>query len=325
MNSTTAVITIFIATFMWASWGQFLKRIGDWPLQAFMALLYGFSVVLTFVLLIISGGFGALSTLHKFTADNRLLLIYPLIGGFLFTTGMYYYMKSISTVGLALTFMVFSAASILVGTLSSALAGGLPDDAPIPVVILGCLLVFSAVLISYFTQEKKENTQVAGTKVSKFAKIVLTAAVSGLLVSAYPFFMTLSMESPAMPIGLDTFQYMFLLSIGSLLAVIVVCIIPLAYKGELKKAFAGATGFRVIAAALSSVGHYGGNVVHGLAAPVVGMTISWPLGQTMALWGIMWGIIYGEYKGATKRAIAAIFLTIAVMAAGIALLTFSIY
>lgn len=325
MHQTTAVLLILFSAFMWGSWGQFVKRTGEWPLRALMALLYCFSFVLTFMAMLIVKGPASFASLFAFIVESPMFLFNSLIGGILFSCGVYLYMQSISKSGMAFTYIVYSSISIVMGTVSSAFAGGMPADTNLTLVVTGCCMVLFAVVTSIFTQGKKREANDSKADMKRRISSILLASASGLLTCAYPLFTTLVMKSPIKPVGLDTFECMFLFSIGSLIAALFTCIIPLYRKKELKKYCVKASGLQYIFAILCAVCHYGGNIIHGLAAPEIGMALSWPLGQTMVFWGIFWGIVYGEYKNTTKRAVLATVGAVVLMAVGVITLAYSVY
>ncbi|MGL5721012.1 MAG: hypothetical protein ACRCY4_01220, partial [Brevinema sp.] len=136
MNISVAFFMVFFAAFLWGSWGQFVKRIGAWPLQYFMLGLYFFSLFVTWGALF-SLESGKISSMFQYLAENPQFALYPLTGGMIFSLGMWYNIVAVSMSGLAITYIIFSSISIILGTGISALLGGLPENASLFYIFLG--------------------------------------------------------------------------------------------------------------------------------------------------------------------------------------------
>lgn len=331
MSQGIAISFILFASFMWGSWLQFVKFIKKWTINEFMIIIYSFSLIFTWVILGLGNGTEAYADLFVYLAENPKLLLYPLVGGFLYTSGMWFNLSAVNIAGLTLTFIIFSAVSTIFGTLLSFLGGGLPPGTSIIPVFFGALLMVGAVGLSSKAgnlHDKKKNEFRSEDEIelnkAKIIKVITYAVISGLLASAFPYFMTLSLKSSYKSVGLDAYQYMALLSVGSMLAISVLCIRPLVKSGQIEKITKVPIKYFGMAV-LSGVAHYGGNIMHALAAPTVGLAISWPLSQTMAFWGIFWGLIHGEFKGASRKVYLLIFSAIGLFVIGIYILSRTVY
>lgn len=334
MSANQAILSILFASFMWGSWGQFVKLIRGWSINAFMTALYSFSLVFTWVCLGMAHGFSGYGELFAHLRLYPQYLLYPLAGGILYTAGMWFNLNAIELAGLLLSYIIFSSIGLIFGTASSILAGGMPEGVPYPVIVAGCVLMLGAVLVSAYAgnlrsaevDAPKADAADGGDKErrKKTLKIVVYGGLSGLLIVSYPLFMTLSMKTANNPNGLDAYQYMALLSVGSMITVLFLCIPPLFRTGGLKTFFKVPLPYFGMAA-LSGVAHYGGNILNAVAAPSVGLAISWPLGQTSALWAYFWGLVYGEFRGASKKVYALIIAGLALFILGTLVFAFSIY
>ena len=311
MDSTNALWMILFASFLWGSWGQFIKKIGTWPLQHFMFYLYLFSLPVTWGALFLFNNEGFYE-LFPYLIKYPKYLLYPLLGGILYTVGMWYNIVAVSMSGLAITYIIFSSIGILFGTGASILLGGLPQSASLGLVILGCLAMLLAVSLTIFIKTPNQGEN------KSHSNILGIATLSGVFISSFPIFMTLGMKTSSMSEGLTAYQYMALLSVGSFIAVLLINLIfsPQA-KVEHQKVEKRFIAYTMIAACA----HYGGNVIQAAAAPVVGLAIAWPLGQTMVLWSIIWGLIYGEFKGIDKK--SYLFLGISVVFFFLGIIAFS--
>lgn len=330
MSPTSAIIAILVASFAWGSWMQFVKHIKGWSVNAFMTTLYSFSLVLTWSLLGIAHGLKGYVDLFAYLSAHRQFVIYPLLGGFLYTLGMWFSLNAVDLAGLLVGYLICASIGIVAGTGLSILAGGVPRRVPLKPIILACLSILGAVVVLttaglWKDQEhaRFDDTEDRGAK-PKISAVIAYGVMSGLLVCAYPFFMTLSMATPENAVGLDAYQYMAMLSLGSMITVVVLCVGPAISQGGLYD-FMKAPGSYYGMAALSSIAHYGGNVLHAVAAPTVGLALAWPLGQTAAVWAYIWGLVSGEFVGVSRRVYVMLALGLGLFALGILILAFSIY
>ncbi|MFW5992177.1 MAG: hypothetical protein ACOCQN_03200 [Halanaerobiaceae bacterium] len=331
MSVEIAISFILFASFMWGSWLQFVKFIKKWTINEFMVILYSFSLVFTWVILGLGNGAGAYGELFVYLGEHPQLLLFPLVGGFLYTTGMWFNLSAVDIAGLTLTFIIFSAIATIFGTALSIMGGGLPPGTSLLPVLFGALLMVGAVGLSSKAgdlRDKEKDVSRTEKEIeinrAKIIKVIKYAVVSGLFVSSFPYFMTLSLKSSYKSVGLDAYQYMALLAIGSMIAISVLCIRPIIKTRKFKRMFAVPWSYFGMAV-LSGVAHYGGNIMNAMAAPVVGLAISWPLAQTMALWGTFWGLVHGEFKGSSRRVYLLIFSAIALFVVGTYILSRTVY
>lgn len=325
-NTTISILMILFASFMWGSWGQFIKRIEGWSLRGFMFVLYSASIILTWTALFCSGGTEAYKDLFYILSLNRELLFYPIAGGIIYTFGMWFNIVAINLAGLTITNIVFSSTAILLGTALSVFGGGLPGGTSMIGMIFGTIFILIAVYLSSMSVKLRQRaeTNLSDGK-SIFKTVLFYGALSGTLVASFPFFMTLSIKTHIRETGLNSFQYMALLSVGSFITAIIVCLIPLIKSKKVKKTFVGIPVIYYIFAILSGIAHYGGNIINAYFAPYIGMAISWPIGQTMAMWGIFWGFVYHEYKNAPKSSLLCAYMSIFSIIVGIIIFSLLVY
>ena len=77
-------------------------------------------------------------------------------------------------------------------------------------------------------------------------------------------------------------------------------------------------------ACIAAFCHFGGNVLHSIAAPVVSVVIATGIGYSYGMWSYLWGLLYGEFKGAGKRTFAVLAGGIALFVIGVLILTFNV-
>lgn len=322
-NDLFPIIMVLISAFMWGSWGQFIKKVSQWSIRMFMFMLYFFSLILTWTVLLINSGISGYVELFNLIQETLKLFLYPILGGIIYTFGMWFNIIAVDIAGLSITYIIFTSISMLLGTTLSILAGGLPDGTPVYSVLLGAILILISVFFCGYSSKAKENNSKTSNKVS-IKTVLLYGVISGFFISAYPFFMTLSIKTDLNNVGLNSYQYMALLSCGSMITAILVCLIPLIKSKELVPALKVPKIYFVFAA-LSAIMHYGGNILNSVYASLVGLAISWPLGQSMALWAVLWGVIYGEYKNAPFKSILSIILAVIFIILGTLSITLTVY
>jgi hypothetical protein len=122
--------------------------------------------------------------------------------------------------------------------------------------------------------------------------------------------MAIGTKTDLRPNGLPPVLLIALLSCGSLVGSWILSGIRLTLARQWGEAFSPANRKYIGYACLSGLFHYGGNLIHTIAIPVLSMAIAWPLGNLASVWQYLWGVIQGEFKG-VKRA------TVAVLASGI--------
>ncbi|MEG2843539.1 MAG: hypothetical protein RR900_08625, partial [Ruthenibacterium sp.] len=67
--------------------------------------------------------------------------------------------------------------------------------------------------------------------------------------------------------------------------------------------------------------HFGGNVLHAIAAPVVSVVIATTLGNSYSMWSYVWGLAYGEFRGAHKKTYLLLASGVGLFLAGIVVLS----
>lgn len=129
MNTQIALAGTIFVTFLWGSWFQTVKHTGNFPVHAFISMMYAVSVV------IVWGAIGFLGAemvphgvLNEMTG-NRPLALLVFACGLVFGAAMQLQLTVVKRIGLILSTSVSATCSILGGTAVSMMFAGCP---PIP-------------------------------------------------------------------------------------------------------------------------------------------------------------------------------------------------
>lgn len=129
MNTQIALAGTIFVTFLWGSWFQTVKHTGNFPVHAFISMMYAVSVV------IVWGAIGFLGAemvphgvLNEMTG-NRPLALLVFACGLVFGVAMQLQLTVVKRIGLILSTSVSATCSILGGTAVSMMFAGCP---PIP-------------------------------------------------------------------------------------------------------------------------------------------------------------------------------------------------
>lgn len=304
ISTGTGIFMVLLTTFMWGSWFQFIRRIGKWPVAGFMLWLYtaSFVVIWTAVFLLkkafISDGIA--DTIRAAPG----LCVFVLVCGALFAVSMQIQMMVVSKAGLIFATAVTAMVSIPYGFLISAYFGGISHNVSFPLLIAGVILVFTAGQLCQKSTKMRDADQ--GIAVEKGDKTRLKYMLVILLCvfflgPSYTLAMSIGTKTELRPNGLPSVLLIGILSLGSLIGTWILSGIRLTRNRQWKETFAWANRKYIGYACLSGVFHYGGNMIHTIAIPVLSMAVAWPLGNLASVWQYLWGVVQGEFKG-VKRA-----------------------
>lgn len=335
LSQNTALAIVLLVTFLWGSWFQVVKHTGDYPIYAFLSWLYVFSIF------IVWGSIGALHTVmipkgiwNEIRADIPRTLIVLFCGG-LYAVGMQLQLSVVSRVGLILSSSVTSTCSILSGILLTAVLGGIADGSSVALIILAAVLLICGTIVCQIAgvlrdrqtkraQEAENHSQAAsGSQAKDLAILVLSSAV---LIPFYSVASSIGLSTDLRPDGFSSFTCMGILSVGALLGTSVYTALMLTRERKWKVFLHPAKGLPVILA-MALIGafcHFGGNILHSVAAPVVSVVIATGIGYSYGMWSYLWGLVYGEFKGADGRTFGVLGGGILLFAAGVLILTFNI-
>lgn len=303
ISTGVGIFMVLLTTFMWGSWFQFVHKIGRWPVASFMLWLYTSSFVIVWIAVFaLEGAFipeGIVSTVRA----SKGLCLFVLVCGALFAVSMQIQMMVLSKAGLIFCTSVTAMVSIPYGFLISSYFGGISPNISFPLLILGVILVFSAGLLCQRSTRMRDADQ--GVEIDKGDKSRLKYMLVILLCHfflgpSYTLAMSIGTKTDLRPAGLPSVLLIGILSCGSLIGTWVLSGIRLTRNHQWKETFSWDNRRYIGYACLSGVFHYGGNLIHTIAIPVLSMAIAWPLGNLSSVWQYLWGLVQGEFKGVKK-------------------------
>ena len=295
---------VLCASLMWGSWFQFLRRIGKYPVAAFMLWLYSFSFVLIC---------GAVLILQKWFIPEGILqairnapdyALFVFVCGMLFCVSTQIQMSVVNKAGVVFCTSVTAMVSIPYGFLITSFFGKIPSTVSIPLLVLGVTLIFTAGLLckhSTMLRDKDQGVvyQKGDDKRTRYMLVILLCVF--FLGPSYTLAMTIAPRTEANPNGLPTVLLVGILSAGSLVGTWIVSGIRLTRAKQWKEVAAPENKRYILYACISGFCHYGGNLIHTIAIPSLSMSIAWPLGNLSSFWQYLWGVIQGEMKGVRRK------------------------
>lgn len=304
LSTPLSLAMVLCASLMWGSWLQFLRRIGKYPVAAFMLWLYSFSFVLiTVATLFLKKWFIPEGIIHTICAAPGYS-IFVFICGMLFCVSTQIQMSVLNKAGVVFCTAVTAMVSIPYGFLITSFFGKIPSTVSLPLLILGVALIFTAgLLCKHSTMLRDKDWGVAYEQAdanrTKYMLIILLCVF--LLGPSYTLAMTIAPRTAANPNGLPTVLLVAILSAGSLVGTWIVSGIRLTLAGQWKEVAAARNKKYILFACISGFCHYGGNLIHTIAIPSLSMSIAWPLGNLSSFWQYLWGVIQGEMKNVSKK------------------------
>ncbi len=307
-----AVFLILFASSLWGTWPIALKHLHGFPLDGFILTLFLSSWIFVWIVALIDTQGGVVAELEGVAHTHWSLLASTLAGGVMYQVGMRVWLFVIHTRGLIFTTSINSSVSLILGTLSSSIAGGLPQGASVPLLAVGIAVLLLAIFTVTTATALRESAfgrldrapahqEHAGPGKRPTVGVALgLCVISGLCTSAYPTAVALGLRSPLRPDGLSVLAFMAVLSTGAMLGALAGSGSLLTVRrqwGCLRRARRRSFGYGILA----GLAHYGGNIINAFAVPVISPAIAWPMGTTSSLWGLAWGYVYREYKGAPRQ------------------------
>jgi glucose uptake protein len=309
-----ALFLIVISMLCWGSWANLSKALPNWRLEYFY-LDYMFGGVLTAVVLAASAGssrnfgFDFVARLHQ--AGMREI-ISAFLGGLVWSVGNLLMVNAIAIAGLAVAFPITSALGIVLGVGIGYLAQ--PIGNPAWLVAAVVILIFAA----YTNAAAYRNLATSSDPSSKGRGIVISL-IAGVLVGIFPPLVGRAISGPH---ALDSYNVSLCFTIGALAASLIVLPILLSrplvgqvgsmagyLKGKASWHFVG-----IVAGAIWCIG----TVSNFVSAGVVGVAISWGIGNGAPMIGALWGIfLWKELKGGGSRAKALTALSMALYVIGV--------
>ena len=329
LSQSTALIILLIVTFLWGSWFQVVKHTGDYPIYALLSWLYVFSIFIVW---------GSIALLHKQMVPDGVFheiasdiprTLFVLLCGALYAVGMQLQLTVVGRVGLILSSSITSTCSILCGILLSSFLGGIPEGASFASILFAAVLLILGTVICQ-ASGKMRTQDINGGKAEKRERargkdIALLIFSSGVLAPFYSMASSVGLKTELRPDGFSSFTCMGILCIGALIGTSIFTAVRLTKDKKWGILFHPGVGMKriLLMALIAAFCHFGGNVLHAIAAPVVSVVIATGIGYSFGVWAYLWGICYGEFKGAKGRTYMTLALGVALFLAGVVILTFN--
>jgi glucose uptake protein len=298
---TTFAVALLMTIFSTVCWGSFANTFKGTRNYRFELYYWDYglgifliSVVLAFTMGSFAGGPTAfLANLH---AADKINLLYAAIGGFVFNIANTLLIAGIEIVGLSIAFPIAIGIALVEGVVMSYALQ--PRGNP---VLLGAGVVMAVIAVilvgkSYGALRSGESA------VSR--RGVVVCVISGLLMGVFAPFVTRAMTRGN---TLTPYTTAVFLTLGAFLCCFVFNTI-LMRKPIVGTPVAGADYFRA-PASYHALGLLGGaiwgigTVFNFVAASLVGVAISYAIGQASPMVACLWGVfVWKEFRGANNKA-----------------------
>lgn len=325
-STQTALILLFITTLMWGSWFQFSKRLNGYPVAGFVLLLYSFSLILVWTVILCIKPYFIEEPLADIIGANwkRCLLI--ILCGMIWSVGTQVNMRVIKNVGMILSTSITSTTGILLGTVISIYFGGLREGQSIGKILLGAAVLFAATIVGQYSVVLHDR-DAGKTKHDKGYQNELKFRIKNLVALLFcsvfctPFYsiaQSCFVQTDLRPDGIPQLVCIGFLSVGSFIGSLMISGTILTVHKQWHVLFSNKKVLAMSAA--SAVCHYGGNLLYSLSAPILSHAVAWPIGTSFSFWQYVWGIAYGEYRRTSVKTKVMLSLAMAGFILGILVL-----
>lgn len=347
MNINLAILFTLTAAFLFASWYQSLKHLGDYPLAGFIFWLYISSFITISIALLILGPKDMPGGIWMLLTGKRMLALGIMLGGFSLAIGMAISLSHMKENGMVANMAIMGTVSSITGLVLTFVIGGLSPDASLTIVLISSVvLIFASVVTQYASALKnKEITQKVSVldenrtldvidtlnemseKQRKvfYLKQNLWLLTSNILTMGYSVAYMIGTKSQLHPNGFPALLCVFLLATGSLVGAMVYAGYNLTKNRAWSKALRPENRKPIYMAILSGICHYGGNLLTIYSLPLLSAPVSNLLTRTSTIWTYFWGIAYGEFRGSSMKSKIILYIGILIFIVGTALLTFGLY
>ncbi len=293
-----ALFMTVLSTVCWGSFANTYKLTKNYRFELYYwdyaAGIFLISVALAFTMgSMPKGDSSFLPNLHSAANTN---LFYAALGGFLFNIANFLLIAGIEMVGLAIAFPISIGIALVEGVALSYLLQ--PKGSPAFLGIGVGMAVLAIILIG------KAYGELGGKDKKVPRKGIVVCIVSGLLMGTFAPFVTRAMTA-AHPLTPYTVAVLF--TFGALICCFVFNIYMM--KRPLVDEPVGFAGYLRAPASYHVLGLLGGaiwgigTVFNFVAASLVGVAISYAIGQASPMIAALWGVfVWHEFRGASNRA-----------------------
>jgi len=302
LSTGTAVIVALLASFFWGSWAIVLKYTTKLPVEIFYLVLLSAAFVFIWVLGFSLDGPALLANIREIYTSHPSRVILPFLGGVLYVFSNLLSIRVMQMVGLALAQPISSSVSLILGTSVSYLIGGIPEGITLERIIIAGLFLIGAIFFSFLAGNSRPEGSEEGSGKGKITtQVFFFAVISAMTGIIYSLAISYGLKTATQPIGMAVLPYLCVYLSGAFVGAVLLC----GYLIQKNKEWGTLKTLKpklIFFISLSSLTHYGGNVLHAFATRHLSSVLSWPLGMTASLWTQLWGLAYGEFKGAPKKA-----------------------
>jgi glucose uptake protein len=294
-----------LSTFFWGSWANSYKGARNYPFELFY-WDYILGVVLcswVFGLTLGSSGSSGQSFLANLHAADTSDWILALIAGAIFNVANLLLVAAVDIAGLAVAFPIAIGIALVEGVM---LSYALQPKGSVVFLTVGVVLALAAVLFDAraYRVLAARNANWTRQLNTRATKGIVVSVISGLLMGAFAPFVTRAMTygNPLTPYGVSA-----LFSIGALLC----CFVANVYfmKHPIQGPAVDFSGYWKAGTRNHLFGFIGGiawgigGCFNFIAAGLVGVPISYAIGQSAPLIAAAWGVfVWREFAGARQAA-----------------------
>lgn len=295
---TAALVMTVLSAVFWGSWANTYKGTKGYRFELFYWDYAVGVIIICFGLALTMGstgstGEGLIANLRAADSSN---LLWALIAGFIFNIANLLLVAGIDIAGLAIAFPISIGIAVVEGVI---LSYALQPKGNAFYLGAGVALAIAAIIFDALAYSSLGS---AGAKVSR--KGILVNVVSGLLMGAFAPFVARAMTAghPLTPYGVAS-----LFSIGAFICCFIVNVYfmrhPLVGEPVNFSGFWSARGRDHAIGVAGGVVWGLGTTFNFLAASLVGVAISYAIGQSAPMIAALWGVlVWKEFAGATGKA-----------------------
>ncbi len=318
-------LTLF-ASALWGSWMQSVKHLKDFPIPAFVMVVYTSSLIVVWsILFIFKSYFVPLGIINELKANANLAILVVVCGMF-FSLGMLLSITNVSNVGLILVTSVSSIMSTILGLLVSLFFGGLPSSISIVYVMTSVLVMLFAGFLSQYAGVLRDRdlNKISDGEIGS-RKYILYIILANILLTSYVIGYSTGTRTSLNPEGFAPLLCVGLLAIGSFIGALFSTTIMLYTSDRLGVYFEKRYKKQIYLGVGSGVFHYGGNILNIIGIPFLSAPISFLIGKSSEFWSYLWGHIYGEFSGSSKKTMIVLYSGFLLFIVGVLILIYGLY
>jgi hypothetical protein len=317
-----AIIIALSGAFLWGTWFVSIKYLVDYSLDGFFVTLFTTSFIFVWAIGYVLDGHALFSNIQEVYITDPSRITITLACGAIYVIGFRISFYVFNIIGLSISQPMRNSMNVLIGTLVSAVVGGIPKGLSVPKLIVACILLTTAIISSLIAGNLHTHTSSINKTKSRLIfsshdlrkSLGLIVLASGLS-TGYSFGISYGLVSVSHPFGLSVMPFMAVLVTGATIGAFCSSGVVLTLRHQWGRIIhAGMSKHKI--GIIAGILHYSGNIIHTFATANLSSVVSWPLGATSGLWTQVWGLIYGEFQGASRRAYIALFTGIVLYLAG---------